>query len=369
MENLEDKNVDDALELMSKDIETEAKQLDYMLEKTGLSREEIKEKAMELYSKHPKLRNVIRNNMLMKMLGLELPSFIQDKIDIELNQPNEEKIMAKKKGKVVKEPTNLPKVATAANLTFETTIAAKVEGFTYVFSSINDHLSSIANDVGIWKNLETRLVSLLETLLARMDSIGNVAAQSAPSPIPADILTQGQIPGVVIAPGIQPPLPPISTAPQLPPLNQVISQVPQGLPSLPQLPNPGLPQGPVGTAPLAPVAPVANKGPAERLQMDGSAERGTADPAKGWSFVNVIATPIEFTKSDQGGFKAMNCTLIYVDKNKIQRISWDAKFNRSEIWLAKSLISPETIIKLLQVQQYVAVPNWWADKNTIPMPA
>lgn len=342
MEKSESEILDEVQEITHK----ERLLIDMLQEGYTLSLEEINKKITEKQQKYPKLGLLGCYKLFLRDMDIPLPEFLSKE---------ETKQIKEVKKKMAKKPAKLPVNKPGKDLEFEKRIYAKLEGYSFAFSSMNDHLKSISDDVSIWKNLETRLVSLLETLLARMESIGNVTAQSAstPAPVPAFVAPTHQISSVLEATAIQPAFKPVPvpTVPQVPQINTM------ALPT----------NAPAQTAPVQ-SNPNVSQGPKPRLPMDGSAEHGKADLSKNWTYYTVLATPTEFTADEEnGGYKAMKASFIFLDKNNIQRISWNKDYNSAELWIAKSLTHPDSIIKRLQMQQQIQVPNWWAEKNSVPM--
>ena len=165
------------------------------------------------------------------------------------------------------------------------------------------------NMVGILNNLKQAFFQndgKLDTLIARVESIGTVAAQAAPKPVPATMAH------------------------------------PMVVPAAPT------------TIPVA-AAPVAfeKKTPKPRLPMDGSVMHGTSTGTnkKGqpYRWENVTITPTEFTAS-------------------AGKVSFEGSYNKDypgpNVWLPYSMINPASTITRLQTPQTLQVPDWWIRSNS-----
>ena len=264
---------------------------------TDLTLEEINKLVKEKYDQFKGLIGEgIAYNLVLKDFGIEFPEFVKEKIQKELANPNkpEPLVIAEtiETDNYKNEATEAPFVATNNNK-----LDLKQQ-FRLLHKNINEIaslLKIISEDIGVWKNYQSRMISLLENLLSKNTATSSVITQPT-SPPPIEDISDNS---------------------------------------------------------------TEQTGPALRLNLDGGSEMGTAPSNKKYTFVNIIATPIEFTE------KAVKITFQWIsDQDNTQKSSWDSKNNSNEIWLSKALISPNSVIKRLQVPQTIQVANWWARQNS-----
>ena len=192
---------------------------------------------------------------------------------------------------------------------------------------VQEGLGNLAEGVNNLKQAYFSMDNKLDTIIARIGSIGTLTAQSAPKPEP--------IYGVNSVEPIATIQKPVVTAPAR---------------AVAPPPSVGMITQPVQQAPVQGGAPGQQKQAADRLSLDGAGERGQCDGSKGWPYETLTINPIEFTDA------AIKVTFPG---------SWNAERNKNEVWLAKKLISPESVIYRLQQPQTINVVNWWIRKNSV----
>ena len=160
------------------------------------------------------------------------------------------------------------------------------------------------NIVGILNNLKAAFFQndgKLDTILARVDSIGTVAAQSAPIPVPATMAPPMVVPA----------------------------------------------------APTTAPATFEKKAPKARLPMDGSVMHGTSTgmnkKGQPYRWENVTITPTEFT--DSAGKVSFEG-------------SYNKDYPGPNVWLPYSMINSSNTITRLQTPQTLQVPDWWIRVNS-----
>ena len=196
---------------------------------------------------------------------------------------------------------------------------------------VQEGLGNLAEGVNNLKQAYFSMDNKLDTIIARIGSIGTLTAQSAPKPAQITITEQ---PPQTITPMEYKPFK-VVTAPA-----RAVAPPPSG----------GMMTQPVQQAPVQGGAPGQQKQAADRLSLDGAGERGQCDGSKGWPYETLTINPIEFTDA------AIKVTFPG---------SWNAERNKNEVWLAKKLISPESVIYRLQQPQTINVVNWWIRKNSV----
>lgn len=302
-----------------------------------------------------KVSDTIKLNLVCRDLGIARPS--EDSSTEEIN------IMAKKKPSM-----KVPISKAAVELTLEQKIEAKMEGFaaqlSFVIGAIqktNEILVPMAQDLGVWKSYEARMMSLLETLLAGPVVSGGIKTQLPTITSPPVSITPTQTTPITQTT----PVAPVATG-QIPIVGfkQVPTPVVGFQPNPMITPTPIIPQlNPMLTPTAAPIAPSNSqvKAPATRLALDGSAERGLVPADKKYSFYELVVIPSEFTE------KAVKVKFQFTNQDGITLSSWDTERGQAEVWVSKKLISPDTIMKRIQAQQTFLIANWWVDKNSVPI--
>ena len=317
------------------------------LEIHGHSRADVN--AMKAKYDRSKVSDTIKLNLVCRDLGIARPS--EDSSTEEIN------IMAKKKPSM-----KVPISKAAVELTLEQKIEAKMEGFaaqlSFVIGAIqktNEILVPMAQDLGVWKSYEARMMSLLETLLNGPEVSGGINAQLPTIISPPISITPTQTTPITTTTPVA--ITPVATG-QTPIVGFKQVPTPIGIP----IPTP-IVTNPMLTPTAAPITPSDNqvKAPATRLTLDGSAERGLVPADKKYSFYELVVIPSEFTE------KAVKVKFQFINKDGITLSSWDTERGQAEVWVSKKLISPDTIMKRIQAQQTFLIANWWVDKNSVPI--